>query len=43
MVSDEAQAPADESRHQRRSAWRLPEEQRELCPLMYSLKASKPA
>jgi SAM-dependent methyltransferase len=43
MVSDQAQVPADESRHQRRSAWRLPEEQRELCPLMYSLKASKPA
>ena len=27
----------------RRTAWQLPEEQRNRCPLMYSLKASKPA
>jgi len=45
MVPAEAQAAAEgaESRHQRRTAWRLPESQRDLCPLMYSLKASKPA
>ena len=27
----------------RRTAWQLPAEQRDLCPLMYSLKATKPA
>ena len=27
----------------RRTAWQLPAEQRDLCPLMYSLKAAKPA
>jgi len=31
------------SRHVRRTGWRLPEAQREPCPLMYSLKATKPA
>lgn len=30
------------SRHRRRAAWRLPEAQRDSCPLMYSLRASKP-
>jgi SAM-dependent methyltransferase len=33
---------AEGSRHQRRTAWRLPEGQRDLVPLMYSLKASAP-
>ncbi|MGE0599292.1 MAG: class I SAM-dependent methyltransferase [Dehalococcoidia bacterium] len=33
---------AGDTRHQRRTAWRLPDEQRDLCPLMYSLKATKP-
>ena len=42
MVSNDATASGDTSRHQRRTSWRLPDEQRELCPLMYSLKASKP-
>ena len=42
MVSDDAEASPETSRHQRRSAWRLPEAQRDACPLMYSLKASKP-
>ncbi|MEO6043091.1 MAG: class I SAM-dependent methyltransferase [Tepidiformaceae bacterium] len=27
----------------RRTAWQLPAEQRDLCPLMYSLKATRPA
>jgi SAM-dependent methyltransferase len=43
MVSDEADVPGEDSRHQRRTAWRLPDAQRDLCPLMYSLRASKPA
>ncbi len=30
-------------RHQRRTAWRLPEAQRDMLPLMYSLKATRPA
>ncbi len=42
MVSQDAAASGDQSRHQRRSAWQLPDEQRDLAPLMYSLKASKP-
>ena len=32
---------AEGSRHQRRTAWRLPEAQRDLVPLMYSLKATR--
>ena len=31
----------DGSRHQRRTAWQLPEAQRDLVPLMYSLKATR--
>jgi len=34
---------ADGSRHQRRVAWQLPEALRDIVPLMYSLKASRPA
>lgn len=36
-------AVPDGSGHARRTAWRLPESQRDYCPLMYSLKASRPA
>ena len=43
MVSVDAPAAGDQSRHQRRTSWRLPDEQRDKCPLMYSLKATKPA
>lgn len=32
----------DGARHARREAWQLPAEQRDLVPLMYSLKATKP-
>lgn len=42
MVSSDAAAPGEASRHQRRTKWRLPEAQRDLCPLMYSIKATKP-
>jgi SAM-dependent methyltransferase len=31
------------SRHRRREHWRLPEHQRDLVPLMYSVRATKPA
>jgi hypothetical protein len=31
------------SRYTARTSWRLPEEQAANCPLMYSLKATKPA
>lgn len=34
---------AGQSAHQRRVTWSLPESQRDKVPLMYSLKASKPA
>jgi SAM-dependent methyltransferase len=33
---------SDGARHQRREAWHLPASQRDLVPLMYSLKATKP-
>jgi hypothetical protein len=39
MISDE-QAP-DSSRHQRRASWRLPDDQRDKVPLMYSILATK--
>jgi SAM-dependent methyltransferase len=42
MISDDAVASGDESRHQRRATWRLPDEQTDLCPLMYSLRALRP-
>jgi SAM-dependent methyltransferase len=42
MISDEAPAAGDQSRHQRRSSWRLPDDQRDKLPLMYSIRASKP-
>jgi SAM-dependent methyltransferase len=38
MVSADATAGG---RHQRRTSWQLPAEQRDLAPLMYSLKATK--
>lgn len=34
---------AEGTRHQRRTQWELPPELRDLVPLMYSLKASRPA
>ena len=43
MVSDTAPAAGEESRHQSRTQWRLPDGQGEFCPLMYSLKATLPA
>ncbi|MGE3961190.1 MAG: class I SAM-dependent methyltransferase [Dehalococcoidia bacterium] len=33
---------ADGTHHQRRVAWQLPEAQRDMVPLMYSLRASRP-
>lgn len=42
MVSHDGASPGA-AHHQRRTSWSLPEAQRDLCPLMYSLKASKPA
>lgn len=41
MVSSEQ--TAEGSRHSRRTPWMLPSEQRDWCPLMYSLKATRPA
>lgn len=41
MVS--ADETVDGSRHTRRTAWQLPEAQRDLLPLMYSLKATRRA
>jgi SAM-dependent methyltransferase len=40
MAGENAVPPG--SMHRRREHWRLPEAQRDLVPLMYSLKASKP-
>ena len=42
MVTAEGSTAAEGARHQSRIQWRLPDEQRELCPLMYSLKATRP-
>ncbi len=41
MVSSEE--TAEGTRHSRRTAWMLPPEQRDWCPLMFSLKATRPA
>ena len=44
MVStDESTETAEDSRYTRRAAWRLPPDQRDHVPLMYSLKATLPA
>lgn len=46
LPSMEPEAPGavvEGAAHQRRTQWRLPEAQRDLVPLMYSLKATKPA
>lgn len=43
MVPVEPEATFDGSGHQRRTAWQLPDDQRDLVPLMYSLRATKPA
>lgn len=43
MVSDGDSADGAESSHQSRTLWRLPDSQADLCPLMYSLKATRPA
>jgi SAM-dependent methyltransferase len=40
LTSGEAASP--DSRYSRREAWQLPTAQRDLCPLMYSLKATRP-
>ncbi len=42
MVANDGSV-AGHSAHQRRVSWSLPESQRDKVPLMYSLKASKPA
>jgi len=43
MVPVDDSNHADGALHDRRTQWQLPEAQRELCPLMYSVKATKPA
>jgi SAM-dependent methyltransferase len=42
MVAVEPESMEVAGGHQRRTAWQLPEEQRDLLPLMYSLKAIRP-
>jgi SAM-dependent methyltransferase len=42
-ATTEPKAPNAAARYARRDAWQLPPTQRDLCPLMYSLKATRPA
>lgn len=41
MVPADGSSADTSSRHRSRTRWRLPDTQRELCPLMYSLKATR--
>ncbi len=43
MVPADGSTATDGARHQSRTQWTLPPAQRDLCPLMYSLKATRPA
>jgi len=37
-----SEGPPAATRHKRRTAWRLPDDQADRCPLMYSIRATKP-